>query len=127
MSERAHGIVFMQLFLGPVLQWDRASAPSGMQLPWGHSPFSAWPVWWGQSSSFAAWCRDPSLQWGQAPAGDSAPTVLHTLQPISTYAWLFIAGSDVDLDQVEDNKVIFRFISQLVKGNRLCWLQTGTA
>lgn len=67
------------------------------------------------------------MQWGQAPAGDSAPTVLHTLQPISTYAWLFIAGSDVDLDQVEDNKVIFRFISQLVKGNRLCWLQTGTA
>lgn len=31
--------------------------------------------------------------------------------------------TDVDLDQVEDNKVIFRFISQLVKGNRLCWLR----
>lgn len=49
--------------------------------------------------------------------------MLHTLQPSSTHAWLFIAGTDVDLDQVEDNKVIFSFISQLVKGNRLCWLR----
>lgn len=85
-------------------------------------PFSAWPEWWGQSSSFAAWCRDHPLAVGSA-TGDSAPTVLHTLQPTLTCAWLFIAGTDVDLDQVEDNKVIFRFISQLVKGNRLCWLR----
>lgn len=85
-------------------------------------PFSAWPAWWGQSSSVAAWCRDHPLAVGSA-TGDSAPTVLHTLQPTLTCAWLFIAGTHVDLDQVEDNKVIFRFISQLVKGNRLCWLR----
>lgn len=60
---------------------------------------------------------------GSALTGDSAPSVLHTLQPTSTHAWLFIAGAGVDLDQVEDNRVIFRFISQLVKGNRLCWLR----
>lgn len=89
----------------------------------GAQPFPAWPARWGQSSSFAAWCRDPPPQWGQPLTGDSDPSVLHSLQPTSIYAWLFIAGTDVDLDQVEDNKVIFRFISQLVKGNRLCWLR----
>lgn len=51
----------------------------------------------------------PPLAGDQPLTGDSAPTLLHTLQPTST--WLFIAETDVDLDQVEDNKVIFRFIS----------------
>lgn len=86
----------------------------------GAQPFSAWPAWGGQSSSLV---QRPPLAVGSALPGDSAPSVLHTLQPTSTHAWLFIAGAGVDLDQVEDNRVIFRFISQLVKGNRLCWLR----
>lgn len=123
MSERAHGVVFMQLFLGPVLQWDRASAPIGMQLPWGHSPSQHGQHGGAKAATLQPGAETLHLQWGQPWTGDSAPTVLHTLQPTSTYGWLFIAGAHVDWDQVEDNKVIFRFISQLVKGNRLCWLR----
>lgn len=123
MSERARGVVFMQLFLGPVLQWDRASAPIGMQLPWGHSPSQHGQHGGAKAATLQLGAGTCPLQWGQPWTGVSAPIMLHTLQPTLTYGWLFIAGADVDLDQVEDNKVIFRFISRLVRGNRLCWLR----
>lgn len=94
-----------------------------MQLPWGHSPSQHGQHGGAKAAALQPGAETPPLQWGQPLTGDSDPTVLHSLQPTSIYAWLFIAGTDVDLDQVEDNKVIFRFISQLVKGNRLCWLR----
>lgn len=145
MSARARGVMFIQhlsqAILGTYFAMGQNLLAHWHAVTLGAQPFptqQAPQTHGGVKAATLEPGAETPLQQGQLPSGDSDPTKPPSpatcprslcRQPFSrhrstsTHTELFVAGADVDLDQVEDNKAIFRFIPQPVKGNRLCWLR----